>query len=594
MIPERWATARRELAIRVTELDSKEYQASDGQGGFVAAINVDYPALLKLFPEYIHSKRSESASFLIWYLENYYRLDGLEAVDAVCDKRGDKGVDGIFVNDNDKTITVYQSRINQSSDTSIGDASLRSFAGTLSQFKNAETIQNLIISAGNAQVAALAKRLDFVNKISTHELRGEFLSNVDLDRNGANFLKSHPNITFVGKTTLESTYISDERDVAIHKPVTFDIGGFRVTEYTVDAKTKAVIAPIKATELIALQGIADQSIFAYNVRGPLGRTQVNKDIVTSIKDKRTHKLFPLFHNGITIIADQLEVNSKQGTLSARDYFVVNGCQSLTALFDNKDQLTDNLRVLTKFIKMEPASTLAKQVTEFSNNQNGVKPRDFMSNNPMQIRLQNEFRKEYSGQYAFEIKRGEARNAEPIISNEDAGLYLMAFDLREPWGTHRKYQVFEDKYADLFGRPEVTADRIVLCQVIVEAIDEALPSIKNQLFARYRLTRYLFLYVVRVILENDPLATEVLESPQLFVRTKKARDHFRDCIRKIVGDLVVDLNAEIEEYGDDFDYRDKLRDSAWVGELSKKVAADHLKLVKRGRIKSFKDEWKKAA
>lgn len=556
-------------------------------------INVDYPGLLKLFPEHINPKRSESASFLIWYLENYYRLDSLEAVDAVCDKRGDKGVDGVFVNDNDKTITIYQSRINQSSDSTIGDASLRSFAGTLSQFKNADSIENLINSAGNAQVAALAKRLDLVNKISTHELQGEFLSNVDLDKNGASFLKAHPNIAFVGKTALESTYISDERDVKIHEPVTFDIGGFRVTEYTVDSKTKAIIAPIKATELIGLQGIADQAIFAYNVRGPLGRTQVNRDIVGTIKEKKSHKLFPLFHNGITIIANELDIDGKRESLTASDYFVVNGCQSLTALFDNKDQLTDNLRVLTKFIKMEPSSPLAKQVTEYSNNQNGVKPRDFMSNNPMQIRLQNEFKREYHGQYSFEIKRGEAVNSGTPISNEDAGLFLMAFDLKEPWATHRKYQVFEDKYADLFGRPEVTADRIVLCQVIVEAIDEALPSVKNELFARYRLTRYLFLYVVRVILENDPLAREILENAKRFVRAQKSRDHFRDCIRKIVGDLVVDLNAEVEEYGDDFDYRDKLRDSAWVGELSKKVSADHLKLVKRGRIKSFEEEWKKS-
>ena len=191
---------------------------------------------------------------------------------------------------------VFQSKINQSKETSIGDASLRAFAGTLSQFKDAGTIQNLIASAGNAEVADLAKRLDLANKISTHELMGEFLSNVDLDKNGASFLKSHPNVSFVGKTTLESKYISDERDVAIHAPVTFDIGGFQVTEYAVNTSTKAVIALIRATELIALQGIADQSIFAYNVRGPLGRTQVNKDIVASIRDKKRHKLFPLFHN----------------------------------------------------------------------------------------------------------------------------------------------------------------------------------------------------------------------------------------------------------------------------------------------------------
>ena len=554
-------------------------------------INLDYPDMLQLFSEHINPMRSESASFLIWYLENYYRLDALDAVDSVCDKRGDKGVDGIFVNDNDKTITVFQSKISQSKDTTIGDASLREFAGTLVQFKDAESIETLIKSAGHAQVAALAKRLDIVNKIGTHELRGEFLSNIDLDDNGKNYLKTAKNIQFVGKTVLNATYISDVRDIPVRTPAVFDIVGFHVTDYTVDKNTKAVIAPIKATELIAMSGITDQSLFAYNVRGPLGKTQVNKDIVASIKDHSRHKLFPLFHNGITIITKELDV--KKDSLTADGYFVVNGCQSLTTLYENRDQLTDNLRVLTKFIHMEPSSPLAKQVTEFSNNQNGVKARDFMANNPMQIRLQNEFKRDYDGQYAFEIKRGETLGTGKVISNETIGLLLMAFDLKEPWATHRKYQVFEDKYSDLFGRKEVTADRIVLCQVIAEAVDSALPSIKNQLFGKYILTRYLLMYIVRMILENDASATTILENPGNYIKAKDKRTHFRETISKIVGDIIIDLNAEVDEHGEDFDYRGKLRDQQWANELMKKIVADYLKLVNRGRIQSFTDEWTKA-
>lgn len=99
-------------------------------------IDVDYPNLLKLYPEHLDPSRSESASLLIWYLENYYRLDTLEAVDLVCDQKGDKGVDGIFVNENDQTITIFQSRISQSSKTTIGDTSLKEFSGTISQFEN--------------------------------------------------------------------------------------------------------------------------------------------------------------------------------------------------------------------------------------------------------------------------------------------------------------------------------------------------------------------------------------------------------------------------------------------------------------------------
>ena len=144
-------------------------------------LNLEYPSILKLFSEYLDPKRTESASFLIWYMENYYRLDKLEAVDAVCDQSGDKGVDGIYVNDNDLTIAVIQSRISQRADRTIGDSSLREFYGTLAQFRNAASISNLIKTGGDADVVRLVQRLDLLNKISTHELRGEFVSNIDID-----------------------------------------------------------------------------------------------------------------------------------------------------------------------------------------------------------------------------------------------------------------------------------------------------------------------------------------------------------------------------------------------------------------------------
>ena len=355
-----------------------------------------------------------------------------------------------------------------------------------------------------------------------------------------------------------------------------------------DAKIKAVIAPIKAKELIALDGIANQSLFAFNVRGPLGKTQVNRDIVESITDQSLHKLFPLFHNGITVIAKDITVTPD--VLTASDYFVVNGCQSLTALFDKQTALTDNLRILTKFIQMEPSSPEAKMVTECSNNQNSVKPRDFMSNNAIQIRLQNEFHQEYPNEYVLEIKQGEILKPGKVISNEDAGLMLMAFDLEEPWGTHRRGQVFEERYSDLFGNPAVTADRIVLRQVIAESVDEVLPQLKNQLFARYKLARYLLVYMIRNILDNDQLAPTIFTTPAVFVKAEQDREQFRKCLSTIVNDLVIDLNAEVDELGDNFDYRDSLRDEKWVKELNQKIVTDHLKQVKRGRIQSFSDEW----
>lgn len=392
-------------------------------------IDLNYPNIIDLFKEHLDPKRTESASFLIWYLENYYRLDSLEAVDSVCDQRGDKGVDGIYVNDNDMTISIFQSKISQSPDSSIGDTVLKEFYGTLSQFTDQTSLSNLIKTGGDAEIIRLVQRLDLINKIKTHDLQGIFISNIDLDANGSAYLETIPNIIFHGKSQLINSYISDERATPIHEPVKFDIVGFSTSQYIVDVNTKAVIAPIKAKELVNLKGIPDQSLFTFNVRGPLGRTKVNRDIIKSLKDPKTHKLFPLFHNGITIICEKLE--SDEEKILIENYFVVNGCQSLTSLHEYQNYLTYDLRILTKFIQMDILSPLSEQVTRYSNNQNGVKPRDFQANNPIQIRLQNEFLNHYPNQYSFEIKRGENLGTGTIISNEIAGLYLMSFDLKEP-------------------------------------------------------------------------------------------------------------------------------------------------------------------
>ena len=63
------------------------------------------------------------------------------------------------------------------------------------------------------------------------------------------------------------------------------IEGIKYVEYIIDKTTKAVIAPIRAKELVALEGTAEQSSFTYNVIGPFGKTNVNNDIVKSILDK---------------------------------------------------------------------------------------------------------------------------------------------------------------------------------------------------------------------------------------------------------------------------------------------------------------------
>ncbi|MFM6830626.1 MAG: AIPR family protein, partial [Novosphingobium sp.] len=522
-------------------------------------IDLTYPNLLGHFPEHLAKGRSESASYLIWYLVNYYRLDPLEAVDRVCDQGGDRGIDGIFVNDNDQTITAFQSKLSQTENSSIGDGALRTFAGALAQLNSPEAIAEIIAKNGDGQLGSLLDRLNVIEKISAYEVRGEFLSNIEIDANGTSFLTTCQNINFVGRRHLTSSFISSKRDLPIATPAKLDVLGVEVAEYVVDGTTRVIVAPVKALDLINLDGISDQSLFSFNVRGPLGRTKVNKDIVASIKDSTKHKMFPLFHNGITIIAD--EFVRTDDALEISKYYVVNGCQSLSTLHDNSRHISSDLRLLVKIIRMDPQSKEAEEITRFSNNQNGVKARDWKSNDDTQVRLQNEIRDLYNGHYTYEIKTGEELPDGHKISNEEAGLLIMAFDLKEPWETHRKYEVWGDKYPKLFSRPDVTADRIVFLKIMLEAINFTSSAIKNELIRKYVLTKYMLMYGMRLVLETE--IPELVKDPKKWVRDGAKRTALETALRGVAHELIVDLNYELKDLPDTFDYRGKLRDGEWV-------------------------------
>ena len=217
----------------------------------------------------------------------------------------------------------------------------------------------------------MINRLNLVSNLDAYKVRGIFVANTELSSDGKSFLSEVDNIEFFGRYILEDQYISDQKEVTTLEEATFDISENETTVYHADTETITYIAPIKASELVELKGINDQSIFDYNVRGALGNTKINKGIVNSIKNPDLHKQFPLFPNGITIVAENVE--RTEDKIVIKKFYVVNGCQSLTSLYRNSQHITDDLRILTKVIKVPINSDLSSKITEYSNSQNGVKP-----------------------------------------------------------------------------------------------------------------------------------------------------------------------------------------------------------------------------
>ena len=92
------------------------------------------------------------------------------------------------------------------------------------------------------------------------------------------------------------------------------------------------------------------------------------------------------------------------------------------------------------------------------------------------------------------------------------------------------------------------------------------------------------------LEDDSLGQKVISDPSTYVVDKKQRSALLKAVDKVLQDIVIDLNAELAQVGEDFDYRGKLRDENWVKTLAHRILADHTKLVARGRIDSFQQDF----
>ncbi|MFX0199084.1 MAG: AIPR family protein [Candidatus Hodarchaeota archaeon] len=560
-----------------------------------SSLDLSYPAILNHIRTHIAGSRTESEAFLIWFLEHFYRLDETDAYDSVCDGPDDKGIDGVYVDDNLERIDILQSRLVRSGKKALGDVQLKEFVGTLAQFRDPTKVEEIARTTSNVELRNLLLSEEVSTKIKNgYNLRGVFVTNAQRDKNAELYLSSQPNLVLYDHDELLSSYIPPGPTVPMTKSVTFDLYGHDYVEYHVGG-IRTIIAPLNATQLIQLDGLASGALFVWNVRQSLGRTKVNKEIAKSIEDPAEHMNFLLYHNGLTILCSSISKHDDKITISG--YAVVNGCQSLTSLYDNRNKVSEDLRILSRLIELSPDSDLAAKITHHSNNQNPINARDLQSNSVIQRRLQNEFQSQFAGQVFYRIKRGEQTRLPVIVDNEDAGRALLAFDLQEPWTCHQTYKLFDELHSDIFGRPEVNSKRIFVLTNIYDVVSEAVPKLENELMARYRLTKYFLLFLLRRVLELDSVGQAFCRKPEDFLREMNGIQRIRQCILRVLEDLIIDLNAELrdrEKNGQPIDYKRELKSPGPVRLLERAIIPQYQKAVSRERATSFAQEWEVSA
>lgn len=542
--------------------------------------DLEYVSLLELIKRYTNKGRPVSIAFLNWFLEHLYRLEQVTAEDAICDKSNDRGIDGIYVDDEKDEIHVFQAKTKQKG--TIGDKDIREFSGTINQLRTPEALEQFLAGKVDEEIKEKILKANIPELLAKgYNVRGVFVTNVPIDANGKDVMANDPALVGYDRDAIANGYVDLNVEGGIKATYEFESDGEPLLHQA--GAVKVVVFYADGSELSGMPGIEDGSLFELNVRLPLGSTKVNKAIRESIADQPQHQKFALFHNGVTILAEKVEIEGE--TIKITNFVVVNGAQSLKQFHNSAAAITGDLRVLARVIEIGGDADLAREISINSNNQNGIKARDLRSNDVLQIRLQSEFDQLAYDGFQFDVKRGE-ESAGNVISNEYAGKLLLAFDLDEPWSCHQTYKVFDEKYAEIFGRPGVNAQRIIFLHKVMELIEGHLPSLENSPFAHYGLTPYALLAAVKRLLQQEEAGRRLCQRPEdLFAAGTL------DCVLSAIDDLlksiVIDVNHELRA-GQMPDYKSDLKSRSSVTKLLDELVRSYEKDKARGRVDDLQE------
>jgi len=198
-------------------------------------------------------------------------------------------------------------------------------------------------------------------------------------------------------------------------------------------------------------------LFKRNIRYPLGLTKINSGLVETVL--REPQNFWYFHNGITVLCDQLDV-SPRGDLELSGASVVNGAQTVASLHEAAERSAEPVsraRINVRIIPLKGTpQDFDRRVTVATNTQNSVAEQDFRALDQTQTRLRYDF--DVSLNKTYVIKRGDTPPA-PADGCDmvEAAIALACAHSDSRMSFQAKAEInrlwSEDIYPKIFRRPD---------------------------------------------------------------------------------------------------------------------------------------------
>lgn len=397
---------------------------------------------------------NDGQRFVAWYLRNIHNLDPIEAKDCITDGAGDKQIDAVYIDNEAQAIYIIQGKFY--SQGTVNAEPLREVLSSWVQIKDLAALQD----AANDRLKA--KILDISNALQDdYEIVFELITTSTLTEDAEKDFENYNNQLAADDSLSASIALIDAEglrfryDEALNRArpyinYDFTVEPGKYMELTIGG-TKAIIAAIPLKECIKIPGIRDGALFRRNVRQSLGNgNKVNKGIARTIR--KDAKDFFFYHNGITAICSKLQVIG--GIISTRELNVVNGCQSLSTIFNCSESVkkAEDAYVMFRFYEIKDAET-ADKISISTNSQSAVKARDLRSNDKNVLMMKKSYEQRYPDGY-FVTKRGEnvntaKYNTDHIINLTDLGKQMCAWHSQRPTLSYSETRIFDKNFSQLF-------------------------------------------------------------------------------------------------------------------------------------------------
>ena len=225
-----------------------------------------------------------------------------------------------------------------------------------------------------------------------------------------------------------------------------------------------------------------RSVFESNVRDYQGKTQVNDEIQTTLRDNADDEFWWL-NNGVTVIASKATLSGK--TLTVEDPQIVNGLQTSTEIFTHfKDHNTDNeKRNLLVRVIVPPATETRDRIIKATNSQTQIPVASLRATERIHRDIEEYLRPH--GLYYDRRKnfyKNEGKPIDKIVSIPHLAQAVMSIALQRPNDARARPSSLLKRDADyetVFNR-SYPISMYLVCAILMKLIDKQVRDEKHSI------------------------------------------------------------------------------------------------------------------